>query len=101
MLFSGYEDSSMDLKEGTLTVIGYINPVEIVIKLRKKWRKAKLTLFVPYDATREAKIAEVKENRDAIEREALLRSNQEIRNLYVSTTHCNIVNDQEQGCVIC
>lgn len=82
----------MDLKEGTLTLVGDVNPVEIVNKLRKKWRRAKLTLFVPYDALKEAKLAEAKQRREEIEREALYRYNREIR---------EIVNDQEQGCVIC
>ncbi|KAG7587720.1 Heavy metal-associated domain superfamily, partial [Arabidopsis suecica] len=75
----------MDLKEGTLTLVGDVNPVEIVNKLRKKWGRARLTLFVPYDALKEAKLAEAKQRREEIEREALYRYNREIR---------EIVNDQ-------
>ncbi|XP_010418434.1 PREDICTED: uncharacterized protein LOC104704016 [Camelina sativa] len=77
----------MDLKEGTLIVIGDGDPVQIVAKLRKKWGKANLTLFVP---------CEIREVR---EREALFRSNFEI---CVPTPHSDhMVNDHKLGCVIC
>lgn len=101
ILFSGIYKPYMELKEGTLIVIGNINPVEIVTKLKKKWRKANLTLFVPYDAREEAEMAEAKEKMEAIEREAFYRSNHEYRSLHIHTPHCNLVNDYEQGCVIC
>ncbi|AAF07362.1 hypothetical protein; 5712-5156 [Arabidopsis thaliana] len=89
----GIHSSYMDLKEGTLVVMGDVDPVELVRNLRKKWGKAKLTLYVPYDALKEAKIAEAKQKREEIEREALYRYNREIRDIF---------NDkEEQGCVIC
>ncbi|XP_010473640.1 PREDICTED: uncharacterized protein LOC104753061 isoform X2 [Camelina sativa] len=88
--FPGYPMPYVDLKEGTLIVIGDGDPVQIVAKLRKKWGKANLTLFVP---------CEIREVR---EREALLRSNIEICDRHVPTPHYDhMVNDHKLGCVIC
>ncbi|EOA34500.1 hypothetical protein CARUB_v10022041mg [Capsella rubella] len=89
---AGIDFSYIDLKEGTLIVIGDVDPVAIVAKLRRKWGRANLTLFVPCT------------NREVRELEALLRSNSNVFDrLHVPTPpHSNhIVNSLGQGCVIC
>ena len=37
MFFSGIDSISMDMKEKKLTVVGDVDPVEVVNKLRKTW----------------------------------------------------------------
>ncbi|KAL9260362.1 Heavy metal-associated isoprenylated plant protein 39-like protein [Drosera capensis] len=40
----GIDSISMNMKEGKLTVIGDVDPVEVVSKLRKQWQADILTL---------------------------------------------------------
>ncbi|TVU16487.1 hypothetical protein EJB05_40055 [Eragrostis curvula] len=52
---NGIDSLAVDLKDGKMTVIGTVDPVEVVTKLRKQWPSAQIVSIGPWPEKKDDK----------------------------------------------
>ncbi|XP_078429421.1 heavy metal-associated isoprenylated plant protein 39-like [Wolffia australiana] len=97
----GINYMSMDMKEKKMTVIGTIDPVKVVEKLRKRWNAHIITIG-PKEEPKKTENKKEEPKKDSAEHLA------ELVNLYGAynphlTTHYTVISREEDpnSCVIC
>ncbi|XP_010473641.1 PREDICTED: heavy metal-associated isoprenylated plant protein 26-like [Camelina sativa] len=100
---SGITAITIDPMEGKLTVIGKLDEMQILKKLKRRWHSAKMVSFGPFDAKKEAEAAAAAEKKKKEESE---RERERMEALYrpicpIHHHHSTIVYDHDHhGCII-
>ncbi|EOA33891.1 hypothetical protein CARUB_v10021383mg [Capsella rubella] len=104
---SGITSINVESKEGNLmvSVIGDFDEMQILTKLKRKWRSAKMVTFGTYDPKKEAEAAAAAERKKKEESEratmdALYRSHHETPHCPIHHHSTVVCEHDHNGCVI-
>ncbi|KDP25385.1 hypothetical protein JCGZ_20541 [Jatropha curcas] len=99
---SGIDSIAIDMKDGKLTVIGAVDPVEVVSKLRKGWHTEILTVGPAKEEKKDEKKKDDKKNPNQQQQIAELVKAYKAYNPYMTQYYpVSSAEENPNACVIC